>query len=130
MMCKSWNSAARFPIMPCDEARSTPPRAGPLLFLALKGRKTLDLNHVLKVTSVDLATVLIWCKLWPGLSAGAHFAGIVGGGNPIGRAPALPYVHLESPAALCPLYAIGRSLREESGRGDTWIVLWSRRNIP
>jgi hypothetical protein len=45
MMYQNWNSAARFSIMPRDEARSTPPRAGPLLFLALQRRNTLNLNH-------------------------------------------------------------------------------------
>jgi hypothetical protein len=104
--------------MPRDEARSTPPRAGPLSFLAPESRKTFDLNHALKVTLVDLVTVFVWCRLWLGLLPGHTSRGLSEGGNPRGRVPALPYVRSQQPAPLYPLHAAGRSLREESGRGN------------
>jgi len=75
--------------MPCDEARSTPLGPG-LSFFGFLKPKTLKLNHVFKVTSVDLVPTFPQCRVWLGLSTGAHFMGIVGGGNLRGRVPDLP----------------------------------------
>ena len=102
IMCKKLELCGTFPYNAAGRGPIHPPRAGPLLFLALEGRKTFDLNHALKVTSVDLVTVFVWCRLWLGLSAGTHFTGIVGGGQSARACPGPALCTSQQPAPLTP----------------------------
>ena len=120
MLCKAWNTAAQFPIMPRDEVRSTPPRAGPLSFLALESRKTLYLNYFFKVTAVDLVPFFIRCRLWLGPFAGTHSTGIVGGGQSARACPGLAFGYTQ----ICrrrtsPLRAVGIRLSSRGAEGGT-----------
>jgi hypothetical protein len=117
------------PYNAADEARSTPLGPGLSLFLALESRKTLYLNCVFKVTTVDLVTFLIRCRLWLGLLPGHTSRGLSEGGNPRGRVPASSLGTLGIVGgAFSPLRAAGTALSKRSvERGNTWKILQSRR---
>ena len=51
----------------------------------------LNLNHVLKVTPVDLVTFFMRCRVCLGLFARAHSKGIVGGGQSARACPGLAF---------------------------------------
>jgi hypothetical protein len=117
------------PYNSADEVRSTPLGPGLSLFLALESRKTLYLNCVFKVTTVDLVPFLIRCRLWLGLLPGHTSLGLSEGGNPRGRVPARPLGTLGIVGgAFSPLRAAGITLSKRSTeRWHTWKVLLSRR---
>jgi hypothetical protein len=105
--------------MPRDEARSTPLGPG-LSFFGFPKPKTLKLNHVFKVTSVSLVPAFPQCRVWLGLSTGAHFTGIVGGGQSARACPGPALGTLELSGAL-PLHAAGRSLSKRRAEGEEHV---------
>jgi hypothetical protein len=128
MLCRKLE---RFRTVPYNAARRGPihpPSGRASLFSALKGRKTLNLNHVFKVISVDLVPFYMGCRVWLGLSAGAHSTGIVGGGQSARACPglAIGYTQNRWRRIFPPPRRRHYSLQEESGRGNVWKVLRSR----
>jgi hypothetical protein len=86
----------------------------------LESRKTLYLNLVSKVITVDLVSAFSRYRVWLGLYAGAHFTGIVGGGQSARARPGLGfgYTQIRRRRALPPSSAVGMTISERRAGGE------------